>query len=393
MTSVVRYSLVFALVAFGAACGDEKPLFPINEGGGGGAGGAGGGGAGGSGGEGGSGGCAAGFADCDGMPDNGCEVDISSDAANCGGCLAVCLGDDVTCTQGECSGVTELAGMVGEANHIIVDDENLYWTTITQTPLGEVHQIPKHGGAVIVLGAEQPLPGAIAVNDTTVFWANLNSPVINQATIGMPPATLFAEDSGALWGVAADAQAVYWTRDDGDPATSGVVRAPLDGGAPTLIAMGGDQPYAITIDADSVFWTDRDTGEVLSVPHAGGTPVVLADLQAEPYRIAQHGDYVYWTNNSCNQGPDCIMRARKDGTEAPMAVAGGQSAPYAIAVDAENVYWTDEGYQRVMRAPIGGGTPEILAATQPGLVHMTMDDMYVYWANESDGGSIRKLRK
>ena len=34
--------------------------------------------------------CAAGFADCDGSPANGCEVDLASDAANCGACNTAC---------------------------------------------------------------------------------------------------------------------------------------------------------------------------------------------------------------------------------------------------------------------------------------------------------------
>jgi hypothetical protein len=36
------------------------------------------------------GGCEAGFADCDGMVANGCEVDLSSDLANCGACNNMC---------------------------------------------------------------------------------------------------------------------------------------------------------------------------------------------------------------------------------------------------------------------------------------------------------------
>ena len=34
--------------------------------------------------------CNAGFADCDGNPQNGCEVDITGDPRNCGSCNAIC---------------------------------------------------------------------------------------------------------------------------------------------------------------------------------------------------------------------------------------------------------------------------------------------------------------
>ncbi|AKT43347.1 hypothetical protein [Chondromyces crocatus] len=403
MTSLVRYGSIFALVALGAACGgddDGNPLFPTGTGGSntGGAGGMGGaGGAGGAGGEGGEAGCPDGFEDCDGDPTNGCEVEFASDLANCGACFSVCLGASATCSGGECSGVTELAGLQGEPNHLAVDGTNLYWTSVTDVNLGEVRQMPKQGGAVLNLGVDQPLPGAIAVNATSVFWANLNSPVINRATIGIPDAGLFAQDAGALWGIAADAEAVYWTRDDGELANSGIVRAPLNGGAHTLIVPGSETPYAIAIDSTSVYWTDRSAGQVLKAPLTGGTPEILAETQPQPYSIAVDAAHVYWTNRACSPGGgqavDCVMRVRKDGMDQPVSLADGQSVPYSIAVDGQHVYWTDAGLQRVLRTPVEGGAIETLASTQAGLVHMVIDDTHVYWANEGDGGSIRKLRK
>ncbi|MEQ9080020.1 MAG: hypothetical protein RLP09_39525, partial [Sandaracinaceae bacterium] len=43
--------------------------------------------------------CDAGFDDCNGMPGDGCEADLGSDAANCGGCGVVCAAG---CTMGVC---------------------------------------------------------------------------------------------------------------------------------------------------------------------------------------------------------------------------------------------------------------------------------------------------
>jgi hypothetical protein len=43
--------------------------------------------------------CAANFADCDGIGANGCEVDLRTDAANCGSCGSVCG----VCSAGECA--------------------------------------------------------------------------------------------------------------------------------------------------------------------------------------------------------------------------------------------------------------------------------------------------
>jgi hypothetical protein len=49
--------------------------------------------------------CAAGFADCDGNPANGCEVNTASDTSNCGRCRNLCppaVGGVATCSAGAC---------------------------------------------------------------------------------------------------------------------------------------------------------------------------------------------------------------------------------------------------------------------------------------------------
>ena len=48
--------------------------------------------------------CPAGQADCDGLPGNGCEVNTSTDASNCGGCGLACspLHGTGSCTAGTC---------------------------------------------------------------------------------------------------------------------------------------------------------------------------------------------------------------------------------------------------------------------------------------------------
>jgi hypothetical protein len=46
--------------------------------------------------------CAAGRGDCDGMPANGCEVNLSSDDNNCGMCGIVCVAPDNDCRSYVC---------------------------------------------------------------------------------------------------------------------------------------------------------------------------------------------------------------------------------------------------------------------------------------------------
>ena len=65
-------------------------------------------------------GCEAGYADCDGLSDNGCEVDVRRDASRCGGCDQPCRSGtrfanaEVACVVGEC---IFLGCWIGFADH------------------------------------------------------------------------------------------------------------------------------------------------------------------------------------------------------------------------------------------------------------------------------------
>ena len=56
--------------------------------------------------------CNAGFADCDGNADNGCEVELATDRANCGACSTVCNPPNAVpaCVMGRCAVMACAAG-------------------------------------------------------------------------------------------------------------------------------------------------------------------------------------------------------------------------------------------------------------------------------------------
>ena len=76
--------------------------------------------------------CAAGFADCDRLPGNGCESALASSLTDCGACGSVCaLGR--TCVSGGCKGwtpVTAMGAPVARTNHTAV------WTGTTMIVWG-----------------------------------------------------------------------------------------------------------------------------------------------------------------------------------------------------------------------------------------------------------------
>jgi hypothetical protein len=76
-------------------------------------------------------------------------------------------------------------------------------------------------------------------------------------------------------------------------------------------------------------------------------------------------------------------------------VADGQSDPFGIAVDASNVYWTNYDLDgRVMKVPIAGGNPMLLASrlVYPARVDARAGTVYwATWTNQCRSGAIMKV--
>ena len=58
--------------------------------------------------------CKVGFGNCDGQPGNGCEINLNTDKNNCGACGRVC-GANLTCTNGVCVNANPCRGVAGGA--------------------------------------------------------------------------------------------------------------------------------------------------------------------------------------------------------------------------------------------------------------------------------------
>jgi hypothetical protein len=302
-----------------------------------------------------------------------------------------------------------------------VDSGAAYDVTIQTQPTGPTCTVFNGSGAAgpyepslvvtcgrtpVATATGQSSPVSIAVDKNNVYWTDeypyqgFGGGVIGPAVVKAPldggaPTVLAA--SPAPSGIAVDDTYVYWTDQLGG---NGVMRVPIDGGATVTLVHGnldGGQPYqatAITLDANNVYFTSPygpSAGYVMSVPKDGGAPFVIASGQGYPdWGLAVDATNVYWVNSGTNAiyyRDSAVMMAPITGVPdggSPTILASYPvaNAPNQVAVDSTNVYWANSS-GTVMKIPKAGGCPVTLASGQGNAPWgLAVDGTNVYWTDE-----------
>lgn len=91
-----------------------------------------------------------------------------------------------------------------------IDSANVYWGCGDGNPDDAVMKVPVDGGIAAAVAAGQPMPWAVVVDDTSVYWT-------------------------AEW--------------------SSIRKAPVGGGPTTVVATGQDNPEGLAVSGDSAYWT------------------------------------------------------------------------------------------------------------------------------------------
>jgi len=226
--------------------------------------------------------CQPNYGDCDGNTANGCELNLSEDVNNCGGCGNVCLGAGNSCNQGQCQyDVTEVyvghprSGFDGAiatpgaktnetVRQIASDAENLYLITgwqeypdggflsnSTSVPKSKLVKVSKSGGDPVILSTEGYVPTSLVVRNGYVFWNDHGSPTL----------------CGQLGQLCI---------------THKVLRTPVNGGTTTKLVEDYSYASNIVVNDSYVFWVSFEQGPpaAFSTPPSNTTTV---------YRVSVNG--------------------------------------------------------------------------------------------------------
>lgn len=222
-----------------------------------------------------------------------------------------------------------------------------------------LQRIAQSGGAAatVVPSAE---PSVIAVDDTSVYWAEVTWSGLEMRT---STCRLFRADKTGGAAVALGQGADRCRPSQLIPMSSGVyfmcqddlMRAPLDGSAPVVVATIREARGDVDIASDDIASDDTTfyvslwyAGKIMSVPHAGGEFQTLAEGQDHPVSIVAFAESLYWRDTGWR--------------------------------DTGSVTTVDLG--TVKKMPKIGGPPTVLAAAQRHPTWIVVDDTGVYWLND-----------
>ena len=162
---------------------------------------------------------------------------------------------------------------------------------------------------------------------------------------------------------------------------------------PTILASGLSNPFKITVDSTSVYWTESSGGAVKKVSKNGGAVTTLASGLNWPLDIAIDSTNVYWTEGyGRGTGNGTVKKVSINGG-AVTTLASGLTEPLGIAVDSTSVYWTEalNPTGKVKKVSINGGTVTELAydLNSPRFIAVDSNSTWVYWTEGS--GAIKKV--
>jgi DNA-binding beta-propeller fold protein YncE len=195
--------------------------------------------------------------------------------------------------------------------------------------IGEIYRTPKYGGVVQDLATTSFFYGdelfAFVVSDGTyVYWSEPNTDKIRRQAVAAQPVDVFTLSPGSFpSALLIDGTTLYFVAQGSGNADGIIGYGTLDGtgGAQTL-ASKQQLPWGLAVDANYLYWTTSGTYGANDVPNGDGgvyrcekvnctTPVQLAGNLADARGIAVDDGAIYFTTYATGNGDGTIWRLAK----------------------------------------------------------------------------------
>jgi hypothetical protein len=312
------------------------------------------------------------FVDGGAYPDTGAITDsavtVANDAAPGCSALAACCGSLSAANESLCTAIVTLGNAANCS--------------------AELQQLQAAGectGALILASHVQVAPQLLVSDGNLLFWTTTTAPALLAMPVqGGPITILLTGPISNTWSapfLAVDGVNVYVLANDQ------LLRIPKKGGGATLVNEGGGvRLKAVTSLGGSAYWLDDASGFVHTVPLLGGPISPVALLQTSNVNVGQMGvtsSAIFVPSNDA--GLIDFPRTAQPGGGKILAtscdfVTSDTNAVYCAGSGGSNLTVMNDGTTNVL-GPAVNSSP------------IAFDDTYVYWADETNVGSIMKAPK
>ena len=194
--------------------------------------------------------------------------------------------------------------------------------------LARPHDLARSGPWVVVVDEDASSPGLSRGTSVERFAE------------GGGGRTVLGRSDGAIENVAVDGTTVYWA----DALEGTLVAAPLAGGASWTIATERGLPsrVALSPDGHDLVWVEKRGETLWQMPATGGAPHAITQDFAGFAAVAPIGGAVFWVNESAVDGGFRVLRAPLSGGDVT-AVSPLVPSIDALTTDGAVVFWAHEG--------------------------------------------------